>query len=262
MLRHISGNSCSDDRAHEIHARTSGNPFFVTEIAHLQSSDRDVIPDNVRVVLQRRLSRLSEATIQLLTVGSVMGIEFDFRIAAAISWPAREPDLLFALDEALERLIVEPMPAAGESRYRFRHALFRDAVYESVSPSRRAPWHAAVVELMEQRLGARVEEHAADLADHAARAEALVGSSRVVKYSRLAGERMLATLAFDGALGHFERAWRARNSVPCDDAAAGMLAGLGLGAIGFAIVAMILLGRHSRLSTAPRDPVADQDAAG
>ena len=200
----------------------------MTEVAHLQSSDRDVIPDNVRAVLQRRLSRLSEATIQLLTVGSVMGREFDFRIAAAIVQPARDPDLLSALDEALERLIVEPMPAAGESWYRFRHALVRDAVYESVSPSRRAHWHAAVVELMEQRLGARVEEHAADLAYHAARAEALVGSSRVVKYSRLAGERMLATHAFDEALRHFERAWRARNSVPCDDEAAGILAGLGL----------------------------------
>ena len=50
-----------------------------------------MIPDNVRAVLQRRLSRLSEATIQLLTVGSVMGREFDFRIAAAIVQPARDP---------------------------------------------------------------------------------------------------------------------------------------------------------------------------
>jgi DNA-binding CsgD family transcriptional regulator/tetratricopeptide (TPR) repeat protein len=228
LLTHVSGSSCSDDLVCQVHARTSGNPFFVTEIAHLQSSDRDVIPDNVHAVLQRRLSRLSGATIQLLTVGSVLGREFDFRIAAAIVQPARDPDLLSALDEALERLIVEPMPAAGEGWYRFRHALVRDAVYESVSPSRRAHWHAAVLELMEQRPGPRVEEHAADLAYHAARAEALVGSSRVVKYSRLAGEQMLATHAFDEALRHFERAWRARNSVPYDDDAAGILAGLGL----------------------------------
>ena len=227
LLAHVSGNSCSDQLVRQVHARTSGNPFFVTEVAHLQSSDPDLIPETVRAVLHRRLSRLSESTIQLLTVGSVMGREFDFRIAAAIVQPARDADLLSALDEALERLIVEPMPAAGESWYRFRHALVRDAVYESVSPSRRAHWHAAVLDLMEQRLGAGVEEHAADLAYHAARAEALVGSSRVVKYSRIAGERMLATHAFDEALRHFERAWRARNSVPYDDDAAGILAGLG-----------------------------------
>jgi DNA-binding CsgD family transcriptional regulator/tetratricopeptide (TPR) repeat protein len=227
LLTHLSGTSCSDELVRQVHARTSGNPFFVTEVAHLQSSDRDVIPDNVRAVLQRRLSRLSEAAIQLLTVGSVIGREFDFRLAAAILAPARDCDLLSALDEALERLLVEPMPAAGESWYRFRHALVRDAVYESVSPSRRAHWHAAVVELMEQRLGTRVDEHAADLAYHAARAEALVGSPRVAKYSRIAGERMLATHAFDEALRHYERAWRARNSIPRDDDAAGILVGLG-----------------------------------
>jgi DNA-binding CsgD family transcriptional regulator/tetratricopeptide (TPR) repeat protein len=228
LLAHLAGTGCSDDLVREVHARTSGNPFFVTEVAHLQSFDRDLIPDNVRAVLQRRLGRLSEASIQLLTVGSVMGREFDFRIAAAIVQPARGPDLLPALDEALERLIIEPMPAAGESWYRFRHALVREAVYESVSPSRRAHWHAAVVELMEHRLGAQVEEHAPDLAYHAARAEALVGTSRVVKYSRLAGERMLAAHAFDEAFPHFERAWRARNAVPCDAEAAGILLGLGL----------------------------------
>src|SRR4030095_13609992 len=112
LLRHLSGNSCSDNLVRQVHARTSGNPFFVTEVAHLQSSDRDVIPDNVRAVLQRRLSRLSEATIQLLTVVSVMGREFAFRIAAAIVHPGRDLDLLSSLDEALERLIIEPMPAA------------------------------------------------------------------------------------------------------------------------------------------------------
>ena len=92
-----------------------------------------MIPDNVRAVLQRRLSRLSEATTQLLTIGSVMGREFDFRIAAAIVRPARDTDLLPALDEALERLIIEPMPAGGESWYRFRHALVRDGCTERLA---------------------------------------------------------------------------------------------------------------------------------
>jgi tetratricopeptide (TPR) repeat protein len=228
LLRHVSGHRCADELVRQVYARTSGNPFFVTEVAQLESSHRGDIPDNVRAVLQRRLSRLSEAAIQLLTVGSVMGREFDFRIAATLVADAHDHDLLSALDEALERLIVEPIPAAGENWYRFRHALVRDAVYESVSPSRRAHWHAAVLERMEQRLRARIDEHAVDLAYHAVRAEALVGSSRVVKYSRLAGERMLTAHAFEEALMHFERAWRARNSLPCDVETAGLLAGLGL----------------------------------
>jgi DNA-binding CsgD family transcriptional regulator len=228
LLRHVSGQRCSDELVRQVHARTSGNPFFVTEVAHLQTSHCDVIPDNVRAVLQRRLSRLTETASQLLTVASVMGREFDFRIATAIVQPAHDGDLLSALEEALERLIIEPMPAAGENWYRFRHALVRDAVYERVSPSRRARWHAAVLELLEERLGARADEHAVDLAYHALRAEALVGAWRVVKYSRLAGERMLTAHAFEEAVGHFERARRARNPGLCDAEAAGILAGLGL----------------------------------
>ena len=126
LLRHFSGTSCSDELVRGSTSRSSGNPFFVTQIAHLQSSDRGRILDNVRAVLQRRLSRLSQTAIQLLTVGSVMGREFDFRIAAAIVQPAHDRELLSALDEGLERLIVEPLPVAGENWYRFRHALVRD----------------------------------------------------------------------------------------------------------------------------------------
>jgi DNA-binding CsgD family transcriptional regulator len=228
LVAHLVGDGCSGDLVREVHSRTSGNPFFVIEVVQLQSSDSDVIPENVRAVLQRRLSRLSDAANQLLTLCSVMGREFDFRVAEAIIQPARNRDLLSALDEALERLFVEPLPFAGESWYRFRHALVRDAVYESISPSRRAHWHAAVVEMLEQRLGARVGERAVDLAYHAAHADALVGASRLVKYSRLAGEQLLRAHAFDEASGHFERAWRAWKSVPSDESEAVILAGLGL----------------------------------
>jgi DNA-binding CsgD family transcriptional regulator/tetratricopeptide (TPR) repeat protein len=226
LLTHVSGSSYPNDLVCRVHARTSGNPFFVSEIAHLHTSDRNAIPDSVRAVLQRRLSRLSAAAMQLLTVASVIGREFDFRSAAAIVQLTAADESLAALDETLERLIVEPMPAAGENWYRFRHELVRDAVYESMSPSRRAHWHAAIFALMEQRLGPLTDEHAADLAYHAARAEALVGSSRVVKYSRLAGEQLLATHAFEEAQRHFQRAWRAQNSVPRDDDAAAILVGL------------------------------------
>lgn len=229
LVAHLTGSDCADDLVRHVHARTSGNPFFVTEVVHLDDSDRDAIPANVRAVLQRRLGRLSQAASQLLVVGAVMGREFDFHIAEAILRPTRDVDLLSALDEAMDRLFVEPIPAAGDGWYRFSHALVRDAVYESVSPSRRARWHAALVELIEQRMGTEVGSHAVDLAYHASRAESLVGATRLVKYSRLAGEQMLRTHAFDEAARHFERAWRARNSVACaGDDAAGLLAGLGV----------------------------------
>jgi DNA-binding CsgD family transcriptional regulator len=227
LITHVSGRKCSEELARVVHARTRGNPFFVTEIAHLQPSDGAVIPDTVRAALARRLSRFSDSTNRLLVVGSVIGQAFDFRLAGSVLHDVSEAELLVGLEEALCRRVIEPLPKRGENWYQFRHALIRDALYESASPSRRAQWHAAILERLEEQAQTQLEERAEELAYHASAAEALVGSSRVVRYSRLAGERMIAAHAFEEALPHFERAWRARNAVPLDEEAAAILAGLG-----------------------------------
>ena len=227
LIGQVSGRECSEELARLVHARTRGNPFFVTEIAYLQLSDGAVIPETVRAALARRLDRFSDGTNRLLVVGSVMGQAFDFRLIGSVLHDVSAADLLVGLEEALCRRVIEPVPKRGENWYQFRHALIRDALYDSASPSRRAQWHAAILGRLEAQARPQLEERAEELAYHAAAAETLVGSPRVVRYSRLAGERMIAAHAFDEALPHFERAWRARNAVPLDEEAAAILAGLG-----------------------------------
>jgi DNA-binding CsgD family transcriptional regulator/tetratricopeptide (TPR) repeat protein len=227
LITQVSGRECSEKLATLVHARTRGNPFFVTEIAHLQPSDGAVIPETVRAALARRLNRFSDNTRRLLVVASAMGQAFDFRLVGSVLNDVRDADLLEGLEEALNRRVIEPVPKRGENWYQFRHVLIRDALYESASPSRRAHWHAAILERIEEQARPLLEERAEELAFHASAAGALVGSSRVVRYSRLAGERMIAAHAFEEALPHFQRAWRARDAVPLDEEAAAILAGLG-----------------------------------
>ena len=143
-----------------IHVRTAGNPFFVTELAQLQPLNAAAVPENVRSAVRERLSRLADLTRRLLVVASVMGREFEFRVVGAFMAAAGEPALLEALDEALERLVIDPVPTRGENWYQFRHALIRDAVYDGVSPTRRANWHAAIVEHLEGRPGVLGEDRA------------------------------------------------------------------------------------------------------
>jgi predicted ATPase len=212
LIAQVSGRECSEELASLVHVRTRGNPFFVTEIAHLQPLDGAAIPETVRAALARRLSRFSDTTCHLLVVCSVMGQAFDFRLVKSVLPEVGEADLLAGLEEALYRRVIEPVPKRGENWYQFRHVLMRDALYESASPSRRAQWHAAILERIEEHHRPLLEARAEELAYHASAAEALVGSSRVVTYCRLAGERMIAAYAFEEALPHFERAWRARNA--------------------------------------------------
>ena len=210
-----------------VHARTGGNPFFVTEIARLPSVDARAVPENVRAAISQRLSRLSQLANQILIVASVIGREFELRVVAAVLPGAREERLLRALDEALQAALIEPLQGRGDDWYHFKHELIRDALYDSTSPGRRAQWHAAILRTLERLHGPWIDDYAAELATHAARAEVLVGSATLVKYSRMAGEQKVAAHAFEDALPHFERAWRARNAVPLDAEAAAILFGLG-----------------------------------
>jgi tetratricopeptide (TPR) repeat protein len=212
--------------ARRVHARTGGNPFFVTEIARLQSADVNAIPDSVRAVIEQRLARLSPLERELLGAAAVVGRDFELRVVAAVLSDAGAERVLGALGRVLEAALVEPDPTSG-ARYHFKHELIRDAIYEGIEPSRRAGYHAAVLRALERLLPPSIDDHVAKLAAHAAQAELLVGPATVVQYSRLAGEQKLGAHAFEDALPHFERAWRTRNPVPLDAEAAAILAGLG-----------------------------------
>jgi DNA-binding CsgD family transcriptional regulator len=211
-----------------VHARTGGNPFFITEIARSleKNSAGFSVPDSVKSALARRLLRLSDLANQLLLVASVIGREFEVEILERMFGDADRGQLLHALEEGLQALIIEPA-AAGEERYQFRHALIRDALYEDLLPSHRARWHARVTHALEDVLDGQVDERAPELALHAARAGRFVSSDKPWKYSTIAGQQMLAVHAQEQALPHFERAWKLKQHLPMDADAVTILVGLG-----------------------------------
>ena len=227
LLTGLAGRRPARHVVRQVHARTDGNPFFVTEIARLVTRDPDAIPDNVRMAISRRLSRLSERANHALVVAAVIGREFDFPLLVTTLRSEGEEVLLQAIDEGLQALVIEPLPSRGEEWYQFRHALIRDALYESISPSRRARWHATITRALEALPGDGVDHRAAELARNAACAGALIEPAMLAKYCGIAGERLLAVHAFEDALALFERAWHAREALPFDAAAAATLVGLG-----------------------------------
>jgi DNA-binding CsgD family transcriptional regulator/tetratricopeptide (TPR) repeat protein len=228
LLARLTGRRLATRVVRQIHARTGGNPFFVTEMATVDIRDPRAIPVNVRMAISKRLDRLSALANRVLAVAAVVGREFDFPLLRAALSDVDEEALLRAIDEGLKTLVIEPLPSRGAEWYQFTHALIRDAVYESVSPSRRARWHATIAQALETLLGDTVDDRAAELAQNAACAGALIEPAILAKYSRIAGERLLNVHAFAEALSHFERAWRAREGLGLDAMGAATLVGLGL----------------------------------
>ena len=136
-----------------IYAHTEGNPFFMTEVIRLFSEGGGAtwaetngrpgirIPEGVREVIGQRLNRLSELCNQTLTIASIIGREFDFKLLRILGSEASEEQLLWALDEALKAHLIEELSGPGE-RYQFTHALVQQALAGELSASHRAQLHA------------------------------------------------------------------------------------------------------------------------
>jgi class 3 adenylate cyclase len=206
--------------ARAIHEETEGNPFFVREVLrHLAETgaierregrwatrlpvDELGIPEGVRDVVGRRLSRLSGDTNQVLRVAAVVGAEFEWRVVQSAGGVADEA-LLATVEEAIgARLVTE----ASAHRYRFSHALLRATLYESLTAARKAALHRKVAGAIESVHAHALEDHLPALAYHWARAVApAAGNDKAVDYAARAGDRALAQLANDEAARYYGQA--------------------------------------------------------
>jgi DNA-binding NarL/FixJ family response regulator len=177
--------------ASELHRRTGGNPFFVTEVLAAGGGD---IPDTVRDAVLARAARLDEGAREVLD-------------AVAID-PARTELWL------LEALAVDPGPgldaclASGILRTEgnavgFRHELARVAVEEALSPLRRRMLHRRALGALTAAIGRRP-----DLARLAHHAEGADDAEAVLRFAPAAAARAAGLGAHREAAAQYARAAR------------------------------------------------------
>lgn len=197
--------------AQALHLGTEGNPFFIGEvILSLEgppaewSIESAGVPEGVRAVVQRRVSRLSDAANRLLSVASVAGMRFHVAVLQAATADDEETVLL-ALEEGLAAGLIAEAPGQ-ELQQQFTHALVRAALYDDLAAARRAHLHRRVGEALEQVFERRLDDHLPELAHHFERAAELGTTDKAIHYSRRAGDAALAQLAYDEAASHYRRA--------------------------------------------------------
>ena len=197
--------------AQPLHAGTEGNPFFIGEVIRSLegppsewSIDSAGVPEGVRAVVQRRVSRLSDAANRLLSVASVAGMRFHVAVLQAATADDEETVLL-ALEEGLEAGLIAEAPGRSLQQ-QFTHALVRAALYDDLAAARRAHIHRRLGEALEQVFARRLDDHLPELAHHFERAAELGTTDNAIHYSRRAGDAALAQLAYDEAATHFRRA--------------------------------------------------------
>ncbi len=220
------------DLAVAVHQETQGNPFFVGEmLLHLAESGLIVqrdgqwsgdttlaeagIPEGIREVVGRRLSRLSPAANTALSIGAVIGAEFDAALVEELSELGSD-EALDALDEAARASIVREVSGAF-GRYAFAHALVRSTLYEELSTNRRVRMHAKVAEAIETRHAADLEPHLDALAFHYSEGALAGDPHKAVEFGQRAATKATKDLAFEAAARHLDRALGALGLVTAPD---------------------------------------------
>src|SRR4051812_19727250 len=199
----VAGSGGPDGLAEPLCRETGGNPFFVGEVlrhlaaAGLPESGALPIPEGVKDVIGRRLSRLAPETGRTLSVAAVAGREFDVALLEAV---LGDVDALAALEEAEAAQMVREAPGRP-GRYAFVHALIRETLYDELSLTRRVRTHRALADALEA-----LPHSTAELAHHRLEAAVAGDATRAADAALAAAREAQRAFAYEDAAALCERA--------------------------------------------------------
>jgi predicted ATPase len=152
-----------------IHAKTEGNPLFMADVVRYLRAKKVIgreddhwalvqtvpeietdLPETVRSMIQRKVGQLGDDDRRLMLAASVQGATFDSAVVAralAIE-PGEVEERLTELDRTFRFVAFlgeEELPDHTLTVcYRFVHVLYQNALYATLTPSRRSALSAAV----------------------------------------------------------------------------------------------------------------------
>ena len=165
----------------QIIARTDGVPLYVEELTStvlesglLSEDERGytltgplpelAIPSSLKDSLMARLDRLAPVK-EVAQLAATIGRGFSHELLAAAS-PLEEAEITQALDTLVESGLVYRRGLPPLAGYEFKHALVRDAAYESLLKSTRQQHHSRIADVLAERFPAIAEAEPEVLAYH------------------------------------------------------------------------------------------------
>ena len=206
----------------QIIRRSDGVPLFAEELTRtVLETNPDVdprgevptlhIPETLQDSLMARLDALGPVK-ELAQLGAVLGREFDYTSLLQIS-PLVAEALSSALDDAVKEELFYQRGTPPDARYVFKHALIRDAAYQSLVRSQRQRYHLRVAEALIARTPAIVEEQPERVAHHLTEAGE---SERAIALWQAAGRIAAANSSHGEAILHLRKALRLLEELPHD----------------------------------------------
>jgi DNA-binding winged helix-turn-helix (wHTH) protein/tetratricopeptide (TPR) repeat protein len=188
----LPGAELPEDAVRRLHAHTDGLPLFVANVLDgLLAQETDArsgtavrealragesqalpIPTNLVGAIEKQLTKLSSDVRGMLEAASVCGMEFSARrVARLLEHDAQE--VTAQLDDLVRRRywlvdggVVDLPDGTIDSRYVFRHSLYRHVLYQRIPMTRRVVYHRYIARAIGRSVGMPGEVTAAELASH------------------------------------------------------------------------------------------------
>ncbi|MGW0432202.1 BTAD domain-containing putative transcriptional regulator [Micromonospora sp. NPDC003197] len=199
LVRQRTGVLPEDRLVARLVTRTSGNPFFITELLR-SGADPAIgdLPPSIRDTVRLRLGELPESARNCLDLLGVADRQLDANTMVAVLEMTAEQVTDGLVTAYTAALVIE----AGPASTRFRHPLFAEVTYAELPPPRRAALHARLA-MAYERAG---DVAPAELAHHYGQAIGLGHGPDHLRWSLAAADDATRRFAYEDALSHLDRA--------------------------------------------------------
>jgi hypothetical protein len=161
---------------------------------------------------------MSESANHVLSVASCIGRQFQLDVLSQVV-ACPDDELEAALEEASKAGIIEGQSVIGATiTYRFSHAFFRQTLYDEIMVPRRIRLHQQIARALEDVHRQRLDEHAAELAEHFAFSSDKVDLAKAVQCGEVAARRAAEVFAYGEATRLLDRSLVVQDLVDPNDA--------------------------------------------
>ena len=203
-----------------VHWKTRGNPLLTEQlmewlvshkqierqkgrwVVQLEQIDATPVPLGFAKEIAGRLGRLSEDELNLLSIASVSGLEFETDLLSEMSRVDVEVFRKHIENILAQRILVQSSTPSAKDRVCFLNGFTRDFIYEQIDRRKRRNLHERVGHYFEQKYATDIESHLDQLADHFYQAE---DYERALRYALLSAQRAESLRKRDQATKYYLR---------------------------------------------------------
>ncbi|WP_089941203.1 ATP-binding protein [Candidatus Entotheonella palauensis] len=226
MLRELGLRQPAQQLVRAVWETTHGIPLFVEEVVnqlirrgalymrggalsvHHHALETLNLPPSMSDAIAGRVQTLSPVHQRVFTLAACLGEGFTIDQLEAIGQVGA-----VVLREAVEAGVTHGVLRNEAGRFRFAHALIRDAFVARLSPEVRQRRHLQIAQALEEVYADTLDTHGLEIAHHLVAAGGWADARTTVHYARRAGDQAFTIYAWEEAVRYYEAAIQAAESI-------------------------------------------------